>query len=178
MPRRLAIATALLPMLAFAAALLGAGETRAAGEIRYRVVTLAGDTDLCLDVVNDAKKDRVTLAKCNNKVQGQFWTVEPYGKLREGHVRLRSSLSGENRCLDIVNDEMKNQVVMARCGNYTGQMWTIQMVGPDGLSQMRTRFTGATRCLQVFPDGDKYNRVMMSDCDDRDTQQYRFELEK
>lgn len=170
--RLLAAAVVLAPAL-----LAAAGDSRAAGEIRYQIETLAGSTELCLDIVNDAKKDRVTLMKCA-KVSGQFWTVEPYGKLREGYVRLRTTFTGENRCLDIVNDEMKNQVVMARCGNYTGQMWSIQMVGPDGLSQMRTKFTGTTRCLQVFPDGDKYGRVMMSDCDDRDTQQFRFNLEK
>lgn len=170
--RLLAAAAILLPVI-----LISAGDSRAAGEIRYKIGALAGDTDLCLDIVNDAKKDRVTLAKCG-KYSGQFWTVEPYGKLREGYVRLRTSFTGENRCLDIVNDEMKNQVVMARCGNFTGQMWSIQMVGPDGLSQMRTKFTGTTRCLQVFPDADRYNRVIMSDCDERDTQQFRFELEK
>jgi len=151
-------------------------DARAAGEIRYHIEALAGAT-VCLDIVNDADKNKVTSAKCG-KYTGQYWTVEPFAKLREGYVRLRTTFTGGNKCLDIVNDEMKNKVVMAPCGNFTGQMWQIAMVGPDGLSQMRTKFTGTTRCLQLVLDADRYSRVLMSDCDDRDSQQWILRLDQ
>ncbi len=155
-------------------ALAAARDSQAAGEIRYQIEALAG-TGVCLDIVNDAAKDKVTAAKCG-KFTGQFWTVEPYGKLREGYVRLRTTFTGEKKCLDIVNDDARNKVVMAPCGNFTGQMWSIQMVGPDGLSQLRTKFTGATRCLQMMEGADRYSAVVMFDCDTRDTQQWRLNL--
>ena len=49
-------------------------------------------------------------------------------------------------------------------------MWQIAMVGPDGLAQMHTKFTGTTRCLQRVENADRYSRVLMAHCDHRDTQ--------
>jgi len=96
--------------------------------------------------------------------------------LKEGYMRLRTVFTGENKCLDIVNDAQKNKLVMAPCGNYTGQMWKISLAGPDGLAQFRTKFTGPTSCLQLFEDADRYAKMRMAPCGDANTQQWRPSL--
>lgn len=147
---------------------------QAAGDITYKIEALAG-TGFCLDIVNDAAKNKVTAAKCG-KYTGQFWTYEPIGNLREAYVRLRTQFTGEAKCLDVVNDATKDKLVMAPCGNFTGQMWAITLVGPDGLAQLRSKFTGATACLQLN-ENDKPSRVRMADCSAAEEQQWRVSLQ-
>ncbi len=40
--------------------------------------------------------------------------------------RLQTQFTGENKCLDIVNDANDNQLIMADCGNFSGQFWKIR----------------------------------------------------
>jgi hypothetical protein len=44
---------------------------------------------------------------------------------KQGFYRLQNQFSDNNKCLDIVNDGTNNQPIMATCGNYSGQLWTI-----------------------------------------------------
>ena len=56
---------------------------------------------------------------CNStKYAGQQWIYTPEKKIL-------SSLTSEKLCLDIINDEQKNKLIMAPCGNYSGQQWSV-----------------------------------------------------
>jgi len=39
--------------------------------------------------------------------------------------RLQTQFTGNEKCLDIVNDGDNNKLTMADCGNYSGQLWKI-----------------------------------------------------
>jgi hypothetical protein len=41
----------------------------------------------------------------------------------DGPLRLRTAFTGQNTCLDIVNDGQNNKPTMADRGNFSGQMW-------------------------------------------------------
>ena len=41
-------------------------------------------------------------------------------------MQLRTMFTGQNKCLDIVNDGKNNRLQMADCGNYSGQFWSIR----------------------------------------------------
>ena len=39
--------------------------------------------------------------------------------------RLRTQFTGLEKCLDIINDGWNNKPIMAACGNFSGQNWSI-----------------------------------------------------
>jgi hypothetical protein len=41
--------------------------------------------------------------------------------------RLRTEFTGTGKCLDIVNDGANNQLTMADCGDFSGQLWELSM---------------------------------------------------
>jgi hypothetical protein len=61
------------------------------------------------------------MANCGNYT-GQFWIIKPFA---DGFHRLQTQFTGNNKCLDIVNDGKNNLLVMADCRNYSGQFWKI-----------------------------------------------------
>ena len=75
----------------------------------------------CLDVINDGRNDRLTLAKCGN-YSGQLWWAK---KTAQGYVRLKNTFTGSGKCLDVINDGWNDRLTLAECGNYSGQMWSI-----------------------------------------------------
>jgi hypothetical protein len=91
------------------------------------------------------------------------------GPLIEAHAadspphRLRTQFTGADKCLDIVHDIANNMPIMAACGNFSGQMWTIESTGTPGYSQLRTQFTGADKCLDIVHDGAN-NKLIMAAC--------------
>jgi len=44
-----------------------------------------------------------------------------------GFYRFKTQFTGNNKCLDIINDELNNEPVMAKCGNYSGQFWSLSL---------------------------------------------------
>ena len=76
----------------------------------------------------------------------------------EGPFQLRTQFTGKGKCLDIVNDGRNNQLIMAPCGNYSGQMWTVSPRGTPGRPRLRTPFTGKAKCLDTANDGDRDRR--------------------
>ena len=64
--------------------------------------------------------------------------------------RLRTQFTGLEKCLDIINDGVNNTPIMAWCGNYSGQAWTITASGVRGYYKLRTEFTGPTKCLDII----------------------------
>ena len=75
--------------------------------------------------------------------------------------RLQTQFTGNERCLDIVNDGDNNQLTMADCGNYSGQLWSIKKAG--GYYRLQTQFTGNKKCLDIVNDGDN-NQLTMANC--------------
>lgn len=91
-----------------------------------------------------------------------------------GTYRLRTSFTGYNKCLDIVNDGWDNRPTMATCGNYTGQAWIIEAIGTGGYSRLRTEFTGRYKCLDIVNDGSN-NRLRMDSCGNYSGQKWTVE---
>ncbi|QFS45129.1 RICIN domain-containing protein [Nostoc sphaeroides] len=77
--------------------------------------------------------------------------------------RLRTQFTGPNKCLDIINDGVNNKPIMAKCGNFSGQLWSIETAGSPGYYRLRTQFTGADKCLDIINDGIN-NKPVMAKC--------------
>ncbi|AUB38041.1 Ricin B, lectin domain [Nostoc flagelliforme CCNUN1] len=77
--------------------------------------------------------------------------------------RLRTQFTGSNKCLDIINDGINNKPVMAECGNFSGQLWSIETAGSPGYYRLRTQFTGADKCLDIINDGIN-NKPVIAKC--------------
>lgn len=86
----------------------------------------------------------------------------PTGSYASGLLKFRTTFTGPNKCLDIVNDGKNNMLQLADCGNYSGQNWTAQR-NQDGTVTLRTEFTGDSQCLDVVNDGVN-NKVQMAPC--------------
>jgi hypothetical protein len=136
----------------------------------YRLRTkFAGDAS-CLDIINDGRNNRLTMATCGDYT-GQAWTIERIGAT--GYQRLRTEFTGSNKCLDIINDGRNNRLTMATCGDYTGQKWTIERIGATGYQRLRTEFTGSSKCLDIINDG-RNNRLTMATCGDYSGQMWKL----
>ncbi|MGJ5632884.1 RICIN domain-containing protein [Nostoc sp. CALU 1950] len=77
--------------------------------------------------------------------------------------RLRTQFTGLNKCLDIINDGENNKLIMAKCGNFSGQFWSIQPTQSRGYYRLRTKFTGSNKCLDIINDGEN-NKLIMAKC--------------
>ncbi|NEO63827.1 MAG: RICIN domain-containing protein, partial [Moorea sp. SIO4G2] len=54
---------------------------------------------------------------------------------------LKTMFTGSDKCLDIINDAKDNQLIMANCGNYSGQYWQIEATNFSGYYRLKTLFT-------------------------------------
>lgn len=77
-------------------------------------------------------------------------------------VRLQTKFTGSKKCLDIVNDGANNQLNMANCDNFSGQLWSIKPAG-QGAYRLQTQFTGSNKCLDIVNDGAN-NQLNMANC--------------
>jgi len=89
-------------------------------------------------------------------------------------VTLHTSFTGRNNCLDIVNAGDRDQLRMARCGAYSGQMWEITPDPANSFVRLRTLFTGAGMCLDVINDGTN-DQVHMAPCANVTGQQWHMD---
>ena len=89
-------------------------------------------------------------------------------------VALRSAFTGRDSCLDIINSGSRDQLNMAVCGAYAGQMWEIAPDVDHGFVRIRTRFTGVAMCLDVVNDGNN-SQLHMAPCANVAGQQWRIE---
>ncbi|AFY96168.1 RICIN domain-containing protein [Chamaesiphon minutus] len=120
--------------------------------------------DKCLDIINDGRNDRVTMAECGN-FTGQQWTLSP-SRANSDTYRLTTQFTGTNKCLDIINDGRNNRLTMATCGNFSGQFWKLSPSNKNsGTYRLTTQFTGASKCLDIINDGTN-NRLTMAQCGD------------
>jgi Ricin-type beta-trefoil lectin domain len=78
--------------------------------------------------------------------------------------RVQNTLTGADRCLDIVRDGKNNRVTMAQCGNVAGQRWSLvaSETNPQAY-RLQTPFTGTNLCLGTSNDRQD-NRVRMAAC--------------
>jgi hypothetical protein len=92
----------------------------------YQLQTSFAGNDKCLAVINDGVNNKLTMATCDDSA-GQLWTIS--GNRTNvgysGYSRLRSQLTGADKCLDIINDGINNQLTMSTCAKVAGQSWRI-----------------------------------------------------
>ncbi len=65
------------------------------------------------------------------------------------YYRLTTEWQGEGKSLDIVNDGQNNQLILAKTGNYTGQMWKITKIGDDTYT-LHTKWQGPDKTLEFL----------------------------
>lgn len=80
--------------------------------------------------------------------------------------QLQTHFPSNGLCLDIVNDTNDNQLIMANCGNYSGQRWRLQPTAKIGFYRFKTQFTGTNRCLDIA----NADQLIMADCSDHSGQ--------
>lgn len=80
-----------------------------------------------------------------------------------GEIRLKTQFTGGNKCLDIINDGKNNKPNMADCGNFSGQIWSLEPTQQKRFYRLRTQFTGKDKCFDVINDG-KNIRPIMATC--------------
>ncbi len=91
--------------------------------------------------------------------------------------RLKTQFTGDNKCLDIINDGENNKPIMADCGNYSGQLWQVERTKQSGYYRLKTQFTGKAKCLDIINDGEN-NKPTMADCGNYSGQFWKIERTK
>ena len=136
--------------------------------------TLTG-ADSCLDIIEDGKSNRLTMAKCGNTA-GQRWSMTGSQKNPQAY-RLQTPLTGADTCLNLINDGENNKVTMAKCSNLPGQLWSVipskTIPGNSGYYFVTNALTGASNCLNVLNDG-RNNQLTMAKCDNISGQSWRI----
>jgi len=133
--------------------------------VPYRLRTQFTGAGACLDVVNDGRDNRLSMAPCGD-YSGQMWWGDSAGN---GQARLKNRFTGSEKCLDVVNDG-SNRLTMAECGDHTGQMWWAEEAA-QGRVRLKNAFTGSAMCLDIINDG-RNNRLRMAECGDRSGQRW------
>ena len=85
----------------------------------YKLQNNLSGNNQCLDVVNDASKDKLIMNTCGTYATGQDWIYT----LNNNYYKIKNRYFGDNKCLDIINDGQNNKLIMSPCGNYSGQYW-------------------------------------------------------
>jgi hypothetical protein len=123
---------------------------------------------LSLDVVNDAKKNQIQLAK-TGEFSGQLWKFTP---LPGGFYRITTQWLGEGKSLDVVNDGKNNRLQLADTGGYSGQAWKVTPQG-NGYAKLTTQWLGDGKALDVVNDG-RNNRLQLADTGAYSGQHWKF----
>ena len=104
-----------------------------------------------------------------NKPVGNFWLKHAlanrgglpgytfYSKIMS-LLGFKNVFSGGNKCLDIINDGANNKPIMAPCGDYKGQQWTMTPT-KLGYVTFTNRLSGTNKCLDVLG-----NSLLMANC--------------
>jgi hypothetical protein len=154
-----------------------AGARGAAADRHSRLWNLYTGQGRCLDVVNDPARDKLAMAKCGN-FTGQQWSFVPAA---DGTIlfRLRNVFSGEELCLgvfdDVIDGGADDRLAMAKCGDVSGQLWTIALSPNDaGYYAVTNQLTGPGKCLDIVNDAND-NQLIMADCGDFSGQMWRMD---
>ena len=114
----------------------------------YRLTTQFQGEGKSLDVINDGKNDKLTLAKTGN-FSGQSWRFTPIGN---GWYRLTCQFQGDGKSLDVINDGKNDKLTLAKTGNFSGQYWKFTPLG-NGWHRVTCQFQGDGKSLDVINDG-------------------------
>ncbi len=91
------------------------------------------------------------------------------------NYRLKTMFTGNNKCLDIINDAKDNKPIMAKCGNFSGQFWKIEKAkNSPGYYRLKTLFTGNRKCLDIINDA-RDNQPIMAKCGNFSGQLWKIE---
>jgi hypothetical protein len=136
--------------------------------------TLTG-ADTCLDIIEDGKNNRLTMAKCGN-IAGQRWSMTSSETNPESY-RLQTPFTGKDKCLNIINDGENNKLTMAKCSKVAGQLWRVKpsktTLGNSGYYFVMNELTGPSNCLNVVNDG-RNNKLTMTNCNNISGQSWRI----
>jgi uncharacterized protein DUF1566 len=92
------------------------------GDGYFRLTNQSKGESVSLDVINDGKNTKLTLAK-TGKYSGQYWKIEPIGK---NYYSLTNMWQGASRSLDVDPGGVYPQMLNTR--KYQGQVWKISVV--------------------------------------------------
>jgi len=118
-----------------------------------------------------------------NKPVGNYWlkyTLANRGPLPGytfytklmSFLGFKSSFTGDSKCLDIMNDGANNKPLMAPCGNYSGQQWSMTPT-PRGHVTFSNQFAGANKCLDAFG-----RDLVMTNCNDSLKQSWKVTADR
>ncbi|MEE9321196.1 MAG: RICIN domain-containing protein [Granulosicoccus sp.] len=110
---------------------------------QYQLTTEWLGLDLSLGLSDDAVQ-LVNTATTND----QKWLIEP---LEGGYFRIANIQVGSGQSLDIVNDGVFDNVVLAPTGDFSGQRWLITPLD-NGYCRLTTDFLGPDYSLDIKND--------------------------
>lgn len=92
----------------------------------YRLQTPLAGNDKCLGIINDGENNKLIVATCVDSPE-QLWSISDNrtNPGYSGYSRVRNQLTGESKCLDIINDGRNNRLTMSTCAKIPGQSWRI-----------------------------------------------------
>ncbi|MEO1438584.1 MAG: hypothetical protein AAFV80_23795, partial [Bacteroidota bacterium] len=90
-------------------------------------------TKKVITVSKEGKNNQLKLARrINGGDESQQWTAAEIEDVDGDYFRLMSVWLGNDRSIDIVNDENDDRVKMAPTNRWTGQYWTVQELSSIG----------------------------------------------
>ena len=131
---------------------------------RLELGTQIGGGDLCVE--------RLVIRPCVNR-PAQRWMLE--NTETGNRVRIHNGAAGADMCLDVVNDGSNSTLTLARCGEFTGQSWSVTPAGQAArFFQLRNDFTGRGRCLAAVEQPDGTSELRMTQCAGTPAQRWRL----
>ena len=87
---------------------------------------------------------------------------------------LSTKFEGDRRVLDILNDgKNNNQVILAKKGNYSGQLWKLTPAG-NGYYRLSTQWRGSGYSLDIVNDGKNNNQIVLAKTGDYSGQLWKI----
>jgi hypothetical protein len=131
---------------------------------RLELATQIGGADMCAE--------RMAIRPCANR-PAQRWTFAKADA--DNRVRIHNGAAGPNMCLDVVNDGSNSVLTFARCGEFTGQSWSVTPAGQAArFFQLRNEFSGRGRCLAAVDQPDGTSQIRMAQCAATPAQRWRL----
>jgi hypothetical protein len=88
-----------------------------------RIHNQAAGMGKCLDIVNDATNNTLTMAPCGDYT-GQRWTFGAAGTA-ERYARLQNEFTGPERCLAAPEIDGRSELRMVKCVGAAPQRWRV-----------------------------------------------------
>jgi hypothetical protein len=89
------------------------------------------------------------------------------------YYRLTTMWQGDGKSLDVVNDGVNNQLILADTGNYSGQYWKFTNLG-GGYYRLTTQWQGTGKSLDVVNDGVN-DKLILAETGNYSGQHWRIE---